>query len=273
MAQEFEEIRNAKGVLYKLQGKLSSSKNVNVSLVPKSKLLYFHVNDNAKSKSVSISLAEALTFKGLLCTMDSKVNELLKSSTVANRKRKLDEGIAETEAILAQFDEYQAIGSQQQQGQQQTHGTQQSGYMTDAVTSGYQQPVAGAYHWQNTATKPAASGYQQYQPQSYAPQQQPTNAPPPYALAQYEVNSSATNYQQPAMSGYVQYQPQTAQTTTTDYYQQPAASDYPQYLPQSYASQQQSTNAPPKYEAITSTATTDQYTASSYQAPANIKYE
>ena len=70
MANEFEEIRSSKGALYKLRGKLSDSKEANVTVVLKTKLVYMHIDDSSnayenepfdknKSRFVSLSLQEA----------------------------------------------------------------------------------------------------------------------------------------------------------------------------------------------------------------------
>lgn len=88
--ENFEEIRNSNNVLYKLKGKLSEHKEANITIVPKTKLLYMHISDNSKafknggfdkaaSKFVSLSLAEALKLRSLMSTMDPKVTELINS--------------------------------------------------------------------------------------------------------------------------------------------------------------------------------------------------
>ena len=71
-------------MLDKLRGKLSEQKEANVTVVPKTKILYMHISDNsnafknggfdkAVSKYVSLRMAEALKLHSLMYTMDLKV--------------------------------------------------------------------------------------------------------------------------------------------------------------------------------------------------------
>ena len=91
MTHVFEELRNANGVLYKLTGKLSDNKEANITIVPKTKLVYMHINDNTKAfpngsfqkslcKSVSLSNEEVTTLRSLMSTMDPKIVDLLNSA-------------------------------------------------------------------------------------------------------------------------------------------------------------------------------------------------
>lgn len=99
--ETFEEIRNSNNVLYKLKGKLSEQKEANITVVPKTKLLYMHINDNSKaykngafdkaaSKFVSLSMAKTLKLRSLMSTMDPKVTELVNSvqPSQSGKKRK-----------------------------------------------------------------------------------------------------------------------------------------------------------------------------------------
>ena len=73
----FEELVDANGNIYKLKGKLSRWKEVNVTFLPDSEMLFVHISDiknafeggkfnKAKSKSVSISIEEAEKMQELL---------------------------------------------------------------------------------------------------------------------------------------------------------------------------------------------------------------
>ena len=64
-SSRFEEIRNDNGMLYKLRGKLSKNKAADITMVPRTKMAYMHINNytNAyadgmfnKNKSKFVSL-------------------------------------------------------------------------------------------------------------------------------------------------------------------------------------------------------------------------
>ena len=90
-SSRFEEIRNDSGILYKLRGKLSKNKTVDITMVPRTKMAYMHINDytNAyadgtfnknNSKFVSLSMS----------TMDPQVLGLIQSNVPAAKKRKTE---------------------------------------------------------------------------------------------------------------------------------------------------------------------------------------
>lgn len=123
-AQSWEELRNSNGILYKLTAKSSDAKEVNITTVPKTKLIYMHLNDNSKaykngsfdkslSKSVSLSMPEVMILRTLMTAMDPKVTELSNTCSQAlGKKRKA--AAEDSEAMLTEFNAYQG---QPQQGQ------------------------------------------------------------------------------------------------------------------------------------------------------------
>lgn len=128
MAHVFEEMRNTNGVLYKLKGKLSDYKEANVTIVPKTKLVFMHISDISKAvkngnfdknlaKSVSLSMNEVTVLRSLLSTMDTKVQELVNSAPQQQgKKRKLEPSendVLSTDTLLAEFNAYQAMPSSQ----------------------------------------------------------------------------------------------------------------------------------------------------------------
>ena len=122
MARRFEELRNSNGVLYKLKGKLCSSKEAKVPLVPKTNMVYLHINDVSKAfkdgaydhklaKSVSLSIDEAKILRELLSTMDGQVQELAASVPVT---APVQGKIRKMEATTAASDVDYRYGTQQQ---------------------------------------------------------------------------------------------------------------------------------------------------------------
>ena len=120
--QAWEEVHNSNGVFHKLTAKLSDGKEVSITLVPKTKLVYMHLNDNSKaykngsfyksmSKCVSLSIAEAMILRTLMSSMDPKVSELTSTcSQPQGRKRKHqgDDPSTAAEAMLAEFNSFQS---------------------------------------------------------------------------------------------------------------------------------------------------------------------
>ena len=105
---KFQEMRDEGNNLYKLRGKLSKNKVVDIVIVPKTKMPYVHINDYSNawsegtfdknsSKFVSLSLKEAGVLKELLMTMDDQVKALTdsapgtaKTKPTSGKKRKLE---------------------------------------------------------------------------------------------------------------------------------------------------------------------------------------
>ena len=128
MANCFEEVRNAKGVLYKLKGKLSDSKEASVTLVPRTKLVYMHINDQSnayqngtfdktKSTFVSLSLPEVYTLGTMLTSMDPKVAALINNNVgrpTGTGRKKNPNGANDAEQLLAEFNQFQAQPISQQ---------------------------------------------------------------------------------------------------------------------------------------------------------------
>lgn len=197
-SQAWEELRNSNGALYKLTAKLSAAKEVSITLVPKSKLVYMHVNDNSKafkngtfdqamSKSVSLSMAEAMVLKTLMASMDPKVTELTSTSNqpaVQGRKRKHpgDDLLFSTtaDAMLSEFNSYQVqplqppyanevMNNQQYYAVPQYHQVKQQRLQQPMANS---QPGYAIPQYQQAP--PAYSHASTSGPQSYAGWQQPT---------------------------------------------------------------------------------------------------
>lgn len=140
--QTWEEQRNANGVLQKLTAKLSEGKEVNVTLVPKTKLVYMHLNDYSKAykngsfdkslkKSVSLSVPETMILRSLMATVDPKISELISTCVQPQgRKRKHPGEDSGAEGLANQFNvglqplppqyDYEAANQQQQQQQYYT---------------------------------------------------------------------------------------------------------------------------------------------------------
>lgn len=246
MAHVFEEIRNVNGVLYKLSGKLSEYKEVNVTIVPKTKLVYMHINDNSKAykngsfdkhsaKSVSLSMAEVLTLRNLIsATMDSKVTELVNSCQTQGKKRKLapDDAIAAQDAWLAEFNTYQGNTATTSQLQQTPLA-----YGTQSTSINYQQqpslgsdvraslPSAGDY-----AHAPTTSNFfgytDSYQQPIATTYQQPVGSNQQYyAVAQYQQSASSPQATQGRAA-----QPSTSwQQRNSGYQYEPATTNNPEY--------------------------------------------
>ena len=116
MANCFEEVRNAKGVLYKLKGKLSDSKEASVTLVPRTKLVYMHTNDQSnayqngtfdktKSTFVSLSLPAVYTLRTMLTSMDPKVAALINNNVgrpTGRGRKKNQNRVDDAEQLLAE---------------------------------------------------------------------------------------------------------------------------------------------------------------------------
>ena len=127
MANEFEEMRSSRGVLYKPTGKLSDSKEANITVVPKTELVYMHINDNSnacengtfdknKSSFVSLCLQEACKLRLMMSTMDPKATDLLTAVRPQGKKRKLEathDSITASDAdtLLADFNVLQGNGA------------------------------------------------------------------------------------------------------------------------------------------------------------------
>lgn len=248
--EAFEELRNTNNVLYKLTGKLSVNKEANITIVPKTKLVYMHINDNSKaykngsfekalSKSVSLSLAEALKLKRLMSTMDPKVTELVNSVQLqSGKKRKygIDEPAEAAEAMLNEFNAYQPpANSNQQQLQAPSQGQQPTANsFGQSAANNYQAPPPYAY-------QSAANSYQQQtMDNSYYQQQLPTTQGQQPAANGYQQQPAPPSYGQTAANSY-QLQPPYVngyQQSSGNAYQQPTSTDQ-----QYYAQYQQSTAA------------------------------
>lgn len=207
--EAFEEIRNSNNVLYKLRGKLSEHKEANVTVVPKTKLLYMHISDNSKafknggfdkaaSKFVSLSMAETLTLKlrSLMCTMDPKVTELVNSVQPQSGKKRKQTPEDSTEAanLLEEFNAYQQPPYKQQcmaygQQQQQPIATIQHQQQQQQLSSSYGQFAAPPSYGDNVAAN------------NYYQQQQPWNNYSVAAQSYGEPNASASSYYQQQPTG------------------------------------------------------------------------
>ena len=157
MANVFEEIRNTNGVLYKLKGKLSEYKVVNITLVPKTKLAYLHMSGISKAlknngkdfdknlaKSVSLNMEEVGTLRGLLqlTNMDVKVQELVNSGQTQGRKRKADpEWFTTSGKWLSEYDIYQRGTGMSHSPPPAYHSAAGTNAQPTAFAS-YQQPAA-----------------------------------------------------------------------------------------------------------------------------------
>ena len=179
--QNWEELPNSNGVLYKLTAKLSDGKEASITLVPKTKLAYMHLNDNSKaykngtfdksmSKSVSLSIAEALVLRSLMLSMDTKVSELTSSSAQAQGRKRKQPGedlptLSASEAMLTEFNSLQGVQSQYgNEGQHQYYSVPQ---FYQAKQPRLQQPIG---------SQPSYA-MQQYQQAPPAYQHIPANAP------------------------------------------------------------------------------------------------
>ena len=164
--QTWEELRNSNGVLHKLTARLSYGKEVSITLVPKTKLVYMHLNDNSKayksgsfdksmSKSVSLSMAEVMILRSLMSTMEPKVSELASiCGQLQGRKRKhqgedLSTSSAAAEAMLTEFNSFQGQQPFQAQcGNEGVNNNQQQYYAVpqfhQAKQPRLQQPLANS---------------------------------------------------------------------------------------------------------------------------------
>ena len=120
MVSCFEEVKNAKGVLYKLKGKLSDNKEASITLVPRTKLVYMQINDNSnayqngtfdktKSTFVSLSLPEAYTLCTMMSSMDLKIADLINNASrpSAQGKKKNQNDANAAEQLLVDFNQFQ----------------------------------------------------------------------------------------------------------------------------------------------------------------------
>ena len=98
---KFEPIVNENGTVYKLRGRLSKNKVADISVVPKTKLAYLHINDYTNawnegsfdkqcSKFVSLSMKEAAVLRQLMYTMDEPVQTLIQSAPTTAKRRKTE---------------------------------------------------------------------------------------------------------------------------------------------------------------------------------------
>ena len=212
--------------------------------MPKTKLVYMHINDNSnacengtfdknKSSFVSLSLQEACKLRLMMSTMDPKVADLLNAVRPQGKKRKLEathDGITASDAdtLLADFNALQGNGTL-------TNGNQQLFSVQPTAANVQYAPLP-------YETAPAFNNFQQAANVQYAP-------PPPYG-AQPTFNS----YQQPIAT--ISQQPAKAneQCFALPQYQQSSAT-YSDNIPVQQAA-----------------AGCQQPAASSYQAPQQFKH-
>lgn len=192
-SQNWEELRNSNGLLYKLTAKLSDRKEASITLVPKTRLVYMHLNDNSKaykngsfdksmSKSVSLSMAEALVLRSLMSSMELKVSELTDTCGRAQGRKRKHEGedlsiSSATDAMMMEFNSFQGL-----QPQYGNEGQQQQYY---AMPQFYQakQP-----------RQPLANSQPSYTMQQYQ------HTPPAYQQIPASASYSHAAWGQPAMS-------------------------------------------------------------------------
>lgn len=245
---KFEPIANENGTVYKLRGRLSKNKMADISLVPKTKMAYMHINDYSHSwddgvfdkncsKFVSLSMKEVVVLRKLLSTMDEPVQALIRSAPPVSKKRKTEKvqqipsyvtsGQVPTASNVNDFqpqgtyNDYSTTGGY---GQQQAYDPEQptfGGQQQQAVSNGYftssQHPSFAQAAGQYQASVPAA-----YATQAQSHQQQLTpvqQAPAQQVFGQYQSGvpiGSVAPAQHFASGG--QYQTSTTGTTNEQDY-------------------------------------------------------
>ena len=129
---------------------MSDSKEANITVVSKTKLVYMHINDNSnacengtfdknKSSFISWSLQEAYKLRLMMSTMDPKVADLLNAVRPQGKKRKLEAThdsitASDVDSLLADFNTLQGNGAL-------TSGNQQ------LFSNGIQPTAASSIKW------------------------------------------------------------------------------------------------------------------------------
>ena len=230
--ETFEEIRNSNNVLYKLKGKLSEYKEANVTVVPKTNLLYMHISDNSKafknggfdknaSKFVSLNMVETLKLRSLMSTMDPKLTELVNSvqppQTGKKRKLPTEDPFQATANLLDNSVQPPQTGKKRKLSTEDPF--QATANLLDEFNA-YQQPPYQQQlqqQWQQQPIETINNSQQQQQPaygamapfgdlNGYGQQQQPVDTSANgYYQQQYPANTPASGYYQQQGNAVPQY--------------------------------------------------------------------